>query len=186
MINRNNDIKKIDFQSNKLYKRNDILFTESLVKIINNKDFNKELIEQEDYQDNITSYINRKYENSIKKEYNPKIVSLYNNGMMAINNNEYSLKDFFIVFSDKLDFHIKCINKNYPNEEIEYNHSTKFIDTTAFINLINISNIVDNKIIVNDINILNDIVSIWDGYLHSETVETDSIINKRIVEVNNE
>lgn len=186
MFTKNNDIKKIDFQSNKLYKNNDLLFTNSFMEMINNNQLNKSIEEKEEYQDSLTSYINKKYENGIKKEYNPKIVNLYNNGIIVINNSEYLLKDFFIIFNDNLDFHIKCINKNYPNEEIEYNHSTKFIDTTAFINLINISNIVNNKIIVNDINILNDIVSKWDGYLHSETVETDSITNKKVVEVNNE
>ena len=174
MINRNDDIKKIDFQSNKLYKRNDLLFTDSFLLLLNNKELNKELEEKEEYQDNITSYINRKYENSIKKEYNPKIVNLYSDGIIIINNQEYLLKDFFIVFSD------------YPNDNYDYNHSIKFIDTTAFINLINSSNVINNKIIVNDINLLNNIVSTWDGYLHSVVIETDSIINKKVVEVNNE
>lgn len=186
MINRNDDIKKIDFQSNKLYKRNDLLFTDSFLLLLNNKELNKELEEKEEYQDNITSYINRKYENSIKKEYNPKIVNLYSDGIIIINNQEYLLKDFFIVFSDKNDFRIKCIDKDYPNDNYDYNHSIKFIDTTAFINLINSSNVINNKIIVNDINLLNNIVSKWDGYLHSEVIETDSIINKKVVEVNNE
>ena len=186
MINRNNDIKKIDFQSNKLYKKDELLFTNSFVQMTTSKEINKTLEEKEDYQDKVTTYINRKYENSLRKEYNPKIINLYNNGIIVINGSEYLVKDFFIVFSDKNDFHIKCTNKDYPNVEFDYNHSIKFIDTTAFINLINNSKIIDNKIIVDDINTLNDIVNKWDGYLHSEVIETDSVINKKVVEVNNE
>ena len=181
---RNYNIKKIDFQYNKLYRENNLLFTKSLLEMIDNEKFNQELLEKDDYQDNVTTYINRKYENSIKKQYNPIIVNLYNSGSIVINNSTYSLKDFFIIFNDQLNnFHIKCINNNYSNEDIDYNKSVKFIDTTAFINLIKCTDIKDNKIIVNDINILNNIVSSWDGYIHSEVLETDSIINKRIAEV---
>ena len=184
MFNKENNIIKIDFQSNKLYKNDNLLFTKSLLDLINIKEFNQELFEKEEYQDTITTYINRKHENSIKKQYNPLIVNLYNSGSIIINNSIYSLKDFFIVFDDKLNnFHIKCINNEYNNEDIDYNKSVKFIDTTAFINLIKCTDIKDNKILVNDINILNNIVSNWDGYIHSEVLETDSIINKRITEV---
>ena len=144
--------------------------------------YNKQLDEQLDYQNDITSYINRKHENSTKKEYNPKIVNLTKNGLLVIDNNEYELKDFFIVFDSNLNnFTIKCINSKFPSEDIEYNHAVRFIDTTAFIKLIKESNIIDNKIIIDSINTLNNIVKEWDGYLHSETVETDSILNKKII-----
>ncbi len=143
--------------------------------------YEQRMAEQNDYQSNITEYINRKHENNLKKEYNPKIIELYKNGLLVIDNIDYKLKDFFIVYdSEKNNFTIKCINPNYHNIEIDYNCAIRFIDSTAFINLIKSCTVIDNKVIV-DINTLNNIVSNWDGYLHSETLETDSVINKKII-----
>ena len=39
----------------------------------------------------------------------------------------------------------------------------------------------DNRLIINNMETLNNIVSKWDGYLHSETKETDAIINKKMI-----
>ena len=144
--------------------------------------YNKALDEQNEYQNSVTEYTNRKYQNSIKKQYNPKIVNLTKNGLLVINNIEYELKDFFIVFDNNLNnFHIKCINSKFNNEEIEYNRAVRFIDTTAFIKLINNSKVIDNRILIDNLDILNNIISTWDGFLHSETIETDAVINKKLI-----
>ena len=188
--NINNDNKKITIKYNNFYKLDDILLTPSFVIMLNMYNDNKVLLEKMDYQDRITSYINRKHENSIRKEYNPKITNLYNNGIIIINNIEYKLKDFYIVFMDtNNDFHLKCVDEKFNNDNYEYNKAVKFIDSTAFINLINNENttIHDNKLIINDKNILIDTIHNWDGYLHSETNETDSILNKKMIrDENNE
>ena len=92
------------------------------------------------------------------------------------------LKDFFIVFNDELNnFHLKCINQRFNNDEIDYNRAVRFIDTTAFINLINNAQIVSKKLIINDKDCLNTIIKNWDGYLHGETKETDAIMNKKMI-----
>ncbi len=145
--------------------------------------YDKQFAEQNEYQNNLTSYINQKHENNIKKDYNPKIVNLYKDGILVINKEEYKLKDFFIVFSSILNnFHLKCIDKKFNSEDINYNRAVRFIDTTAFINLINSSDIKDNRIVLDNIDSLNDIVNKWDGYLHGEVLETDSIKNKKMIE----
>lgn len=143
---------------------------------------NKEKQEEDTYQNDVLRYISQKHENNIRKQYNPKIVNLYQNGTLVIDKNDYKLKDFFIVFNDKENnFHIKCINPNYKNEDIEYNKAIRFIDTTAFIKLIQDNNVVDNKIVIDNETTLNSIISNWDGYIHSEVLETDSVINKKMV-----
>ena len=182
MFNKNNNIKGINIIQGKLYQYNNILISSSLIDMMDNYYQSIKMQEKMDYQDLKTSYINRKYEYSIKKQYNPLIVNLCNNGLLSINNDEYYLKDFYIVFNDtKNDFHLKCKDNKFNKEEYDYNKAVKFIDTTAFIKLINDSNITNNKIIINDTSILNNIISNWDGYLHSETKETDAIINKKMI-----
>ena len=147
-----------------------------------NERINQEQQEEDTYQNDLLRYINQKHENNIRKQYNPKIVKLYQNGSLVIDKNDYKLKDFFIVFDDKKnDFHIKCINPNYKNEDIEYNKAIRFIDTTAFIKLIQDNNVIDNKIVIDNTSTLNSIITNWDGYIHSEVLETDSVINKKMV-----
>lgn len=182
MINDNKDKKIVEIKYGELYKLGNILLTPTMQKEMSDYYTNKIMQEKMDYQNNITSYINRKHENGVKKQYNPLIVNLYENGLLTINYDEYSLKEFYIVFNNN-DFHIKCINPKYNNQDYEYQKAVKFIDTTAFINLINNSNVIikENRIIINDKNILEDIVNKWDGNLHSETKETDAIINKRMI-----
>lgn len=178
----NNNIKKVDFQIDVLYQNKDVLLSHSLVEIMNNKYYDKEWEEKMDYQNNKIIYLNQASINNMRKEYNPKITNLYYNGKIVIDNTEYELKDFFIVFDAELNnYHIKCINKNFKNEEINYNKAVKFIDTTAFINLLNSNEIKDNKIIIPDNNTLNNTINNWDGYLHSEVKETDAIINKKMI-----
>ena len=150
--------------------------------MMNNYFNNKSLQDKMEYQDNITSYINRKYEYSIKKQYNPVIVNLCNDGKIVINKEEYNLKDFFIVYNDNENiFHIKCIDEKYNNSEYKYNKAVKLMDTTAFINLVNNQTISNNKIILNDKKELEDVINKWDGYLHDATKETDAIINKKMI-----
>lgn len=185
MFNRNKlTNKKIMIKHNSFYKIDNLLLTPSFIAMLNIHNESKAMIDQLDYQDRITSYINRKFECDVRKEYNPKIVDLYENGSIIINKKEYPLRDFFIVFmEDKNDFHIKCINEEYDNTKHEYDKAVKFIDSTAFINLINNENtrISNNKLIIDNKDILNNIVKDWNGYLHSETKETDAIKSKKMI-----
>ena len=147
-----------------------------------NEHYNRIVNEKNEYQTNITSYINRKHENNAKKEYNPKIVKLYHEGIIIIDNIEYRLKDFFIIFDDRLNnFHLKCINPKFKTEEINYNKAVRFIDTTSFINLITKAKTINNKIVLDNVNELNNVVNNWDGNIHSEVLETDSIMNKKVI-----
>lgn len=182
MFTKDNNVKKIELNVDKLYQDNNILLSASLVEMMNSEHHNQEMQDKIDYQSNITAYINRKHEYDIKKQYNPRINELYQNGLLVVNGNEFRLKDFFIVFDDNLNnFHIKCINSKFENEEIDYNRAVRFIDTTAFISLINSQNVTNNRIILDNIESLNNIVANWDGYLHDETLETDAIINKKMI-----
>lgn len=186
MFNKNDNNKGISLIQGKLYQTNDILVSKTFISMMDEYHKEKELNEKNDYQNEITSYINRKHENNIKKQYNPKIVNLYKNGVLTLNNEEYLLKDFYIVFDDnKNDFHLKAKDSKFNKEIYDYNKAVKFIDTTAFIELINSSEVNDNKIILNDINLLNKVISNWNGYIHSEVAETDSIINKKMIKDDN-
>lgn len=188
MFEKNNDAKKIEYSNNEFYKIGDVLITPSFGITLNNYYNTRKMQEENDYQDQITSYNKRKYENSIKKLYNPRIVNIYDNGSLIINNKEYSINEFYIVFDDNKNiFHLLCNNPKYENDEFKYNKAVKFKDTTAFINLVNNDKIliIDNKIIINDNNILNDVISKWDGYIHNETKETDAIIDKKIIKDGN-
>ena len=183
MFEKNNNVKKVDYSTNKFYKVGDVLITQSFGIVLEEYHNNKKIDDEIKYQDQITSYNKRKYENNIRKNYNPKIVNLYENGSLIINNKEYLIKEFYIVFDENNKFSLMCTNQSYENNESKYTKAVKFKDTTAFINLINSDNVLirDNRIIINDINVLNNIVNKWDGYLHSETKETDSIINKIMI-----
>jgi len=160
---------------------NDSIANSSLLKKMDEYHYHKLIDEQNDYQNNATKYINQKFENSMKKDYNPVIVNLYKKGIIVIKKEEYQLRDFFIVFDSILNnYELKCINPQFKNKKINYDRAIRFIDTTAFINLINSSKIVDNKIIVDNEIILNNIINNWDGNIHNEVLETDSIINKKM------
>ena len=142
---------------------------------------NKYIEEQMDYQDRVTSYINRKHELNYRKDYNPKIVKLYKSGLLVINKIEYKIEDFYIVIKNH-NYGIICIDDRFKTNTTDYDKAVKFIDTTAFINLINNENTLvnENRIISNQ-DILLKVVNDWDGYLHSETKETDAIANKKII-----
>lgn len=188
MFDKSNNVKKIEFHVDKLYQKKDILFSSSFVEMVDNIHLNEAINEKNDYQNNLVIYLNKKHENSIKKQYNPLIVNLYHDGKLLINNDEYKLKDFFIIFdSQKNDFNIKCIDTKFNNHQTNYNKAVRFIDTTSFINLIKNNTVTNNKIILDDVNKLTDAVNKWDGYIHSEVLETDAIINKKMTEdVNHE
>ncbi len=184
MFNKENKNKKVELNIDKLYQNDNLLIISSLVEMINNKHNNQEMQDKLDYQDSITTYLNKKKELNIKKQYNPIINELYHNGIIVIDSIEYKLKDFFIVFDDNLNnFHIKCLDSKYKNEEIEYNRAVRFIDTTAFINLTKSYKVKDKRIIDDD-HKLEEVIKEWDGYLHSETLETDAIMNKKMIRDN--
>lgn len=179
---KSNEFGNIEFKKTSFYPINDeILITPSFALMINAYKEGKNIQEQMDYQDRITTYINLKSEYSLKKQYKDVIEDLYNNGILSINKKEYPLTNFFIVYhdSDKLFSLLNIALKNH----IAYDHAIKFIDTTAFINLINHPDvtITDNKVIVKDESIIDNLVNDWNGFVHNEVKETDAIINKRIV-----
>lgn len=179
---KSNEFGNIEFKKTSFYPINDeILITPSFALMINVYKEGKNMQDEMDYQDRITTYINRKSEYSIKKQYKDEIENLYNNGILSINKKDYPLSNFFIVYhdSDKIFSLLNIALKNH----IAYDHAIKFIDTTAFINLINNPDVLvkDNKVIVKDENIIDNIVNDWDGCIHNEVKETDAIKNKRIV-----
>ncbi len=188
MFEKNNNVKKVEFHVDKLYQKKDILLSSSFVAMVNNNHLIEALNEKNDYQNNIVIYLNQKHENSVKKQYNPLIVNLYHDGKLVINTIEYNLKDFFIVFdSNKNDFNVMCINPKYENSVSNYNKAVRFIDTTSFINFIKNNTVANNKIIIDNNDKLIDTIKKWDGYIHSEVLETDSIINKKMTkDVNHE
>ena len=183
-IKDDNLIKRVELNIPKMYNKENILLTNSFALMMSSYHESKLMQEQMDYQEKITTYHNKKHENNIKKLYNPKIVNLYDNGLLLINNDEHDLKNIYIVFDDKKnDFHIKDAKHAFNNDGYDYNKAVKFIDTTAFISLINSSDatINNNRIIINNIDVINNIINNWDGYLHRETKETDAIINNKMI-----
>ena len=92
MFNKDNkSINKVELNNLKIHTKDDKLLTQSFAIMLSNYHDDVMMKEQMDFQDKKTTYINKKYENSIKKQYNPKIVNLYQNGILNINNDEYEL-----------------------------------------------------------------------------------------------
>ena len=184
MFNQDSNIKGISLIQGKLYQDNDILVSQVFVKALSNYHNEIKMQGQMDYQNAVTTYINKKHEYSAKKQYNPKIVNLYKNGLLVVNGEEYPLKELFIVFDDeKNNFHLKSKYESLNKDNSDYNKAIKLIDTTAFINLINTDGVTtnNNKLILNNIELLHNAIINWNGYLHSEIEETDVIPNKRMI-----
>ncbi len=185
MFNKDNNkkVKKYQILNQVYYKQNNhTLLTPNFVIMLNKYYESKYMDEHIDYDVNIKSYINKKWENNIKKEYNNNFINLYHHGSIFINKTKFSLKDFYIVFKDdKNAFHLICTNSQYHNIKCEYNKAVKLIDTTAFIKIIENNEIKDNTIIIHDINELERIVMNWDGFIHNMTSETDAIKNKMMI-----
>ena len=182
MFEKNNNGIKVDIKKANLYKTNNILLSSSFVDMMSLFHSEEDLKIQNVYQEQITSFINNIDINNDNKEYNPTIVNLYKNGKLIIGSEEYKLKDFYIIFNDKLNnFNLQCIDKRLNTKNKYYNKAIKFIDTTSFINLVNASEIKDNKIIISDINKLNEVIIKWEGYIHNEVSETDAIVDKKVI-----
>ena len=174
-------IKKVELNNKDFYKQYDnISITPFFVIMLNKYYEDKKTQDHLDLDNNIKLYLDRRFEFSEKKQYNTLICNLYKNGKLKIDNEEYNLKDFYVVYNSNNDFHLLCTDKRYKNDVIKYNKSVKFIDTTAFIELINKSDVEDTTIIT-DNNILKEIVSNWNGLLHDKVSDTDAIINKKMI-----
>ncbi len=171
---------KIDINS--LYEISEnVKVSPSFVLLYNFYIDNKEIQIHNDFENNKVQYMNNKRKLCYKKKYNPKIVSLYNNGKLVIDKKETNLSNYYIIFNtDKKNYHLINIDTGIDN--YDYNKTIKFIDTTAFINLINSDNIVilENKIQI-DKNTLNVFIDNWDGKLHNKTCNTEAIVNKNIL-----
>ena len=179
----NNEIKKIELNNKRFYKQyNNISITPFFIVLLNNYYEEKNMQEHIDFDNKVTNYINNCFQKSIKKQYNNIIINLYKNGNIKLDDREYKLKDFYIVYKENnKDFNIICTNYNYKNDNVDYDRSVKLIDTTAFIELIKISNIKNNTIILKDSNDLLNTIHKWDGYLHDKVWETDAIFKKDMI-----
>ncbi len=174
----------IHIKNTSFYKKNtNALITPSFAVMYNSYIENKNMEEQLDYEAKKTTYINRKSEFGIKKQYNQKIVDLYQSGRIIIDKKEYLLKDLFIVYKNSKEYNLLNIKVQH---DYEYTHAVKFIDTTAFINLINSSEVIvnDNTVYTNT-DTLNNLVKNWDGYLHDQVNVTDAISDKKVVRDDN-
>ena len=135
----------------------------------------------------------REYKKKKKKEYDPIIVNLYTNGKIMIDNNIYSLKNFYLDYNNNVtdyDVHLNCVESNYTDiligteDKYEYTGSVLFKDSTVFIELISnpqICEIKDDTIIVKDKQALLNLVQNWDGYLHDKVSKTDAVSDKVIL-----
>ncbi len=187
---KSNEIKKIIISKNTVFKKLDyFLLTTSFILMINYYIETLKMQQQLDYQDHVTSYINRKTELSKKKQYNSNITKLYNEGKLIVDNKEYNLRKIYVLYNSQSSNYLQLLSiENNTNlldnqELISYNSAIKFIDTTAFINLINAKEVVINKSEIKVTKaILAKIISNWDGKIHSETSETDAIKNKNVLE----
>ena len=175
-------IKRIELNNKEFYKQyNNISITPFFVIMLNKYYEDKKMHDHLDLDEKIKLYLDKSFKYSEKKQYNSIIYNLYHSGKIIINNEEYNLKDFYIIYQNDNNFHLLCTDNRYQNDSIQYNKSVKFIDTTVFIQLIKENEIKNNTIIINNINDLKDIISKWDGLLHDEVSETDAITNKNMI-----
>ena len=184
LINDEKEIKIIKINPNSLHEiNNNIKVSSSFINIHNNYINKKEIQEHNDFDNNKILYLNNKRYLCYKKEYNQKIISLYNNGILNINNLKTNLKDYYIIYNtnDKI-YHLINVN-NDSIKDISYNKAVKFIDTTAFTELIKTSNMntLDNTITI-DYEALMKIISNWNGKLHNKIWYTEAINNNILEE----
>lgn len=174
-------IKKIELNKKTFYKQyNNISITPFFVIMLNRYYEDKKAQDHFDLDERIKLYLDKSFEFKEKKQYNTVVYNLYSNGKIKLNDQEYNLKDFYIVYKNKNDFHLLCTDDKYPKKDISYNKSVKFIDTTAFIKLIDKCEIKEN-IVLADEELLKDVVSNWDGFLHDKVSNTDAIVNKDMI-----
>lgn len=175
-------IKSVELHNKDFYKQyNNISITPFFVMMLNKYYEDKKMQDHLDLDSKMKLYFDRQFEYSEKKQYDKTICNLYQNGKIVINDSEYNLKDFYIVYQGNKNFHLLCTNDKYQNEKIEYNKSVKLIDTTAFIELIKKNQIKDNKIIVNNIDEIDSIIKSWDGILHDKVSQTDAMLKKNMI-----
>ena len=187
MFNKGNDtnIKKIEWNKKNFYKQYDNIFITPFFAIMINKYYeDKKMEEHLDFDERVKSYIDKNFLYGVKKQYNNAFTNLYHNGKIIINNQEFQLKNFYIVYKENQNnFHLLCTDPKYQNKNIEYNHAVKLIDTTAFIALIKNNNINNNTIIIDNNLELDSIIHNWNGLLHDQVSETDAINNKEMIRV---
>ena len=151
-----------------------------------NKDF---LDSHVKYEGQKIAYFNKVFEYQ-KKEYDEKIVDMYNNGIVEIDGVEYPLNDFFIKYNlgNKVELHLVCTGNEYTDmltnskKSYEYSGMIKFKDTTSFIDLLssNAVLIINNKIVINNKDEVLKIINNWNGIIHSLVPKTDAIMNKQV------
>ena len=179
MFNKNNNVKSFEFVNQQFFKQyNNISITPAFALMLNNYYENKNMQEHLDFDGKIKMYRNKKFENSVKKQYNSTITNLYDTGNITIDNQTYPIKTFYIVYErHENKFHLMCIDSKYRNERFSYDKAIKLIDTSAFIKLVKSNLANDNTIVIKKDELLQ-IIHDWDGTLHRETSVTDAIDEK--------
>lgn len=188
--NERKNIKNIILKYNSLYEiDHNIKITPSLAIMINNYLDNKSISEHNDYEYRKLLYLKNKNELSLKKQYNNLIVNLYQNGKIVIDNKEYELKYFYILYEEGSNKYYLTYSKSEYTDFLRksknpfpYNKAIKFIDSTIFILLINDPSVnINNNTIIVDNNTLLSLLNNWDGLLHNKIWFTESINNKKIL-----
>ena len=129
-------IKKVELNKKTFYKQyNNISITPFFVIMLNRYYEDKKAQDHLDLDERIKLYLDKSFEYREKKQYNTVVYNLYHNGKIKINDQEYNLKDFYIVYK-KDDFHLLCTDERYPKEDISYN---KVVFSVLFIKFLNIS-----------------------------------------------
>ena len=140
-----------------------------------------------EFENRCRDYILRKTQYQNMRKYDKRIVDLYQNGKIMLNNQIYLLNSFYITYNSAhdYDFHLVCVDSNYTDilkksyDKYEYDGVIKFIDSTVFTDLIKQKDVkVDyDKMIIDVQNnqILEDLLKHWNGSLHEEVGDVDAI-----------
>lgn len=136
----------------------------------------------------VWEYYDRVYQYSISRKYDNRIVDIYDNYQIIVDDITHPIKSFYVTFNsnsiDK-DLHLISVKNECTDiltKEIEkhnYNDIVAFRDTTAFIKLIDSDAVIVNDkekaITISDKEKANMIIKNWDGMLHDKVAETDAV-----------
>lgn len=143
-----------------------------------------------DYKED--EYRKRVFEYKITKKYDKRIINMYHDYQIMIDDITYPIEKFFILFNQDDNnpmYHLMNIQSKYEDiltnslDKYCYNKVVRLRDTTAFIDLIN-SDCIKNEgklIKIIDKKKALKIIRNWNGILHDKVAEVDAVENKNML-----
>lgn len=136
-------------------------------------------------------YYSRLNQYNMMKKYDARLVDIYHNYQIVIDEVVCPIEKFYITFNGDAinkDIHLINVKSKYTDilknsiDKVDYSDVIVFRDTTAFIKLIESNAVIidekEKKITIIDKEKADIIVKNWDGMIHDKVLETDAVEEK--------